>query len=157
MVAYATIYAMVTRAYKLEDSIGYIMGRAARSLGTRLNRNFTVSGYDVTCEQWAVLVNLWRRNGQSQQELAGVTCKDKTSMTRLIHGMEKRRLVVRTPDKLDRRQKFIFLTASGKKFQQELLLIVEKTLKEAQQSIREKDMMTCKKVLKQVYDNLSDR
>lgn len=156
MVAYATIKLM-SKTYKLENSLGYMMGRAARSMGVRLNRNFSESGYDVTCEQWSVLVNLWRNNGQSQQELAGTTCKDKTSMTRLIDGLEKRNLVVRTPDKVDRRQKLIYLTNKGKDFQQKLLHIVEKTLNEAQHNVSIKDLEICKKVLCQVYDNLSDQ
>lgn len=142
--------------YKIENSLGYIMGRAARSLGVRLNRNFSEAGYDVTCEQWAVLTNLWRKNGQSQHELAATACKDKTSVTRLIDGLEKRDLVVRTPDKVDRRQKLIYLTDQGKEFQKELLPIVEKTLNEAQQNIQVKDMDTCKKVLSRVYENLMD-
>jgi DNA-binding MarR family transcriptional regulator len=158
MVAYATNRFMTAKTtYKLEDSLGYIMGRAARSLGTRLNRNFQESGYDVTCEQWGVLVNLWHKNGQTQQELAGMTCKDKTSMTRLIDGLEKRKIVVRTPDKVDRRQKHICLTDKGKAFQQELLKIVQKTLAEAQADIDSHDMEVCKKILRRVYENLTDR
>ena len=147
----------MTKTYKLEESLGYMMGRAARSMGMRLNHNFLEAGHNVTCEQWGVLVNLWRRNGQSQQELAGTTCKGKTSVTRLIDILEKRNLVVRTPDKVDRRQKLIYLTNKGKEFQQELLYIVEKTLNEAQQSIHAKDIDTCKKVLCRVYENLSDQ
>lgn len=148
---------MKTQDYELNDSLGYIVGRATRSLGTRLNRNFTDAGYDVTCEQWGVLVNLWNRNGQTQQELASMTCKDKTSMTRLIDGLEKRKIVVRTPDKVDRRQKHIYLTEKGKAFQQELVKIVRKTLAEAQGDIDPADLTVCKKVLSRVYENLTDR
>jgi len=155
IVAYATKLPMKSQKYKLEDSLGYVMGRAARSLGTRLNHNFTVAGYDVTCEQWGVLVNLWHKNGQTQQDLAGMTCKNKTSMTRLIDGLEKRKIVVRTPDKVDRRQKHIYLTDKGKEFQQELLKIVQKTLAEAQDRINAKDMAVCKKVLGRIYENLA--
>ncbi len=79
------------------------------------------------------------------------------SVTRLIDGLEKRNLVVRTPDKVDRRQKFIYLTNKGKEFQQELLHIVEKTLDEAQQNIPAHDMAICKKVLCRVYENLTDK
>jgi|CXWL01.1.fsa_nt_gi DNA-binding MarR family transcriptional regulator len=147
----------MTKTYQLENSLGYMMGRAARSMGVRLNRNFSHDGYDVTCEQWGVLVNLGRKNGQSQQELAGTTCKDKTSVTRLIDGLEKRNLVVRTPDKVDRRQKLIYLTKKGKEFQQKLLYIVKKTLDEAQQTIPFKDIEICKKVLCRVYENLMDQ
>ena len=144
---------MTPQKYILEESLGYIMGRAARSIGTRLNRNFTEAGYDVTCEQWSVLMNLWQKNGQSQQDLAGTTCKDKTSMTRLIDNMEKHSLVVRIPNKDDRRQKMIYLTKKGRDLQEKLVKVVHKTLEEAQKGINAKDLALCKKVLRGVYDN----
>ena len=140
--------------YNLDESLGYVIGRAGRAMANRLNQNFERDGYDVTCEQWAVLMNLWRKNGQSQKELAGVTCKDKTSITRLIDGMERRDLVVRIADKKDGRQKFIYLTSKGKQLQQRLLKLVQKTLTEAQENIGEKDLNICKNVLRQVAKNL---
>ena len=146
---------MKPKQYELEESLGYLVGRAGRSMGARLNRNFTDAGFDVTCEQWAVLMNLWNKNGQSQQELAGITCKDKTSVTRLIDGLEKRDLVVRTPDKIDRRQKLIYLTNKGKNLQQRLIQIVQKTLLDAQKGISPKEIAICKKVLRSVYENMS--
>ena len=156
MVAYATnLLSMKTKAYKLEESLGYVMGRAARSLGTRLNRNFTQDGYDVTCEQWGVLVNLSHNNGQTQKELAGVSCKDKTSITRLIDGMEKRDLVVRIPDKKDGRQKLIYLTNKGKELQRKLLYLVKKTLEEGQSGIPATNLRICKDVLRRVAKNLT--
>ena len=144
---------MTLQKYVLEESLGYAAGRAARALGTRLNRNFAEAGYDVTCEQWSVLVNLWQKNGQSQQDLAGTTCKDKTSMTRLIDNMEKHSLVVRIPDKEDRRQKLIYLTKKGRDLREKLFRIVQQTLEEAQKDIPVKDIALCKKVLHQIYEN----
>ncbi len=129
------------------------MGRATRSLGALVNRNFAQAGYDVTCEQWSVLVNLGKKNGQSQQELAGLICKDKTSVTRLIDNMEKHSLVVRIPDKNDRRQKLIYLTKKGQDLQEKLVIVIQKTLIEAQKSIKIKDIETCKSVLHQIYEN----
>ena len=145
---------MTLQQSKLEQSLGYIMGRAARGLGTLLNRNFGEAGFDVTCEQWSVLVNLWEKNGQSQQDLAGTTCKGKTSMTRLIDNMEKHNLVVRVPSKSDKRQKLIYLTKKAQDLQGNLVAIVQQTLKDAQKNIDAKDVALCKKVLRQVYDNV---
>lgn len=145
---------MTLQQYNLEESLGYIIGRAGRGLGTRLNRNFAEAGFDVTCEQWSVLVNLWQKNGQSQQDLAGTTCKAKTSMTRLIDNMEKHNLVVRIPNKSDKRQKFIYLTKKGRDLQEKLVAIVHRTLEEAQKNIKARDIALCKKVLSHVYDNV---
>ena len=105
---------MTPTKYILEESLGYAMGRATRTLTTLVNFNFTKAGYEVTCEQWSVLVNLGKKNGQRQQELASLTCKDKTTITRLIDNMEKHNLVVRLPDKNDKRQKLIYLTKKGR-------------------------------------------
>lgn len=140
--------------YNLEESLGYIIGRAARSMANRLNHNFEKAGYDVTCEQWAVLTNLRHKDGQNQKELAGTSCKDKTSITRLIDGLEKRNLVVRIPGEKDARQKLIYLTNQGKAFQQELLQIVKQTLAEAQKGINPRNLKLCKDVLRQVAQNL---
>jgi DNA-binding MarR family transcriptional regulator len=144
---------MTNSTYILEESLGYAMGRATRALGALVNRNFAHAGYDVTCEQWSVLVNLGKKNGQSQQELAGLICKDKTSVTRLIDNMEKHSLVVRIPDKNDRRQKLIYLTKKGQDLQAKLVIVIQKTLLEAQKSIKMKDLEICKSVLHQLYEN----
>ncbi len=144
---------MTAHHYNLEESLGHALGRTTRAMGTRLNRNFADAGYDVTCEQWSILVNLWQKNGQSQQDLAATTCKDKTSMTRLVDNMEKHSLVVRIPNKEDRRQKFIYLTKKGQDLREKLFKIVQKTLGEAQKGINSKDLALCKKVLHQVYEN----
>jgi len=49
--------------YILEESLGYAMSRATRTLTTLVNHNFIKAGVDVTCEQWSVLVNLGKKNG----------------------------------------------------------------------------------------------
>lgn len=144
---------MTSHKYILEESLGYAMGRATRYLGASVNRNFARAGFDVTCEQFSVLVNLGKKNGQSQQDLAGLICKDKTSVTRLIDNMEKHSLVVRIPDKNDRRQKLIYLTKKGQDLQEKLILVIQKTHVEAQKSIKIKDIETCKSVLHQIYEN----
>lgn len=138
----------------LEESLGYIMGRVFRGLGTRINRNIAEAGYDVTCEQWCVLVNLWEKDGQSQQDLAGTTCKGKTSMTRLLDNMEKRDLVVRVPGTKDKRQKLIYLTKKGKQIQRKLLTIVDRTEQEYQRNMNAGDVARCKDVLRQMYKNM---
>lgn len=139
----------------LEESLGYVVGRAGRAMANRLNHHFEGLGYDVTCEQWGILNSLWKKNGQTQKELAGCTCKDKTSITRLIDGMVRRKLVVRTQSREDARQKFIYLTDKGKVLRQKLLRQVEKTLKEAQKNIGVKQLQVCMDVLRKVNQNLA--
>jgi DNA-binding MarR family transcriptional regulator len=140
--------------YDLENSFGSIVRRADIALINRLNQNFKNTGYDITTEQYRVLVNLWNKDGQNQQELAEATRKNKTSMTRLLNRLEKRNLVVRVPYNLDNRNKLVYLTNKGKKIPEALANLAKKTLREAQSGISEKNIEICKRVLHDVLDNL---
>ncbi len=142
--------------YNLEASLGYLVGRAQRALVNRLNRNFAEAGHDVTAEQWAMLLHLWQQDGQGQQQLADGACKDKTSVTRLIDGLEKRNLVLRVADQNDRRNNLIYLTNKGKALQKELIALAQKTVAEAQQEIKPEHLRICKNTLVKVYQNLSE-
>jgi DNA-binding MarR family transcriptional regulator len=142
--------------YNLEEPLGYLIGRAHRVLVNRLNRNFAEAGYDVTAEQWGMLMHLWEQDGQGQQQLAACACKDKTSITRLIDGLEKRHLVLRVADQNDRRNNLIYLTGKGKALQKALIVVAKKTLAESQQGLKPEHLTICKNTLRKVYQNLSE-
>ena len=141
--------------YDIDSSFGTIVHWAERALINRLQHNFEAAGFDITVEQWRVLVNLWNREGQSQRELAEATHKDKTGITRILHGMERRDLVVRVPDKTDQRNKLIYLTRKGRDFQQALVQYTRKTLEEALAGVSDEETETCKAVLSRVIMNLT--
>ena len=143
--------------YDIDNSFGTIVHWAERALINRLNQNFRSGGYDITVEQWRVLVNLWNREGQSQRELAEAVHKDKTGMTRILTGMEKRDLVVRTPDKADGRNNLIYLTRKGRELQQALVVLTRKTLDEALHGIAEEELERSKNVLRRVIRNLYEQ
>jgi len=143
--------------YDIDNSFGTIVHWAERALINRLSQNYRSNGYDITVEQWRVIANLWNREGQSQRELAEAVRKDKTGMTRILNGMEKRDLVVRTPDRTDARNKRIYLTRKGRELQQALVVLTRKTLDEALKGIAEDDIEGCKKVLRRVIGNLREQ
>ena len=70
--------------------------------------------------------------------------------------MEKRDLVVRIPDRLDRRQNLIYLTNKGKRLQEELMQIFQKTSLEAQGGIDPEQLEIFRKVLAEIHRNLSN-
>lgn len=137
---------------KLDNNLNVIMGKASRLMSNRLSKN--LSDFNVTSEQWTILASLWKKNGQTQQELANIANKNKASITHLIDNMEKRNLVYRQADEGDRRNNFIFLTEEGERLQASLGKIVKKTMKEVTRGIEKKDLKVSRKVLKKIIDNL---
>lgn len=142
--------------YQLQESLGYLAHRVSLGMAARLNRNFAAAGYDVTVEQWKVLVRLWDAEGATHSELSARIGKNKASITRLVDGLERRGLVAREPGQSDRRRKRVLLTDAGRALREGLMAQALKTLAEARRNVSAERMAACKDVLRQVLDNLSD-
>lgn len=138
-----------------EQALFFLIKRTSRAFVRRLNRSFSEAGYDITGEQWRILRCLWYKDGLRQQDLAERVHKDKTSITRSIDSMEKRDLVVRIPDRLDRRQKLIYLTDKGKRLREKSMEVAKKMSLEAQQGIESEHLDVFRDVLTKIHGNLS--
>ena len=76
---------------------------------------FHCEGLELTKEQFLVLKFLHDKDGRIQNDLAFITNRSKTSLTRLIHTLEKKGLVIRIISKNDKRANNVFLTEQGKR------------------------------------------
>lgn len=65
---------------------------------------------DITPEQLLLLDILWNEGTMTQQRLADTMMKDKNSITKLIDGLERRKLVERKQSTTDRRANNVILT-----------------------------------------------
>ena len=141
---------------RIQNSLGYLIGRARRAMAGRMNLLFAEAGHDVTIEQWIVLSVLVRENGQCQKIIADIIGIDKTSMTRMLDGLEKRGLIRRKADESDLRFKKIYITAAGRKMHLSLIPVVEQNQVEVTGNISAADLETCRHVLTRIYENIHD-
>lgn len=121
---------MKNKDIAIASTFGILFDLTARSFSTHLTNEFSKKGINLTAEQFKVLVILYNKNGLSQQKIADQIAKDKTSVTRLIHGLEKRNFVSRKRSKADLRHRFIYLTDEGKAIQKKVDKIYLKTIEE---------------------------
>ncbi|MEH6308342.1 MarR family transcriptional regulator [Olivibacter sp. CPCC 100613] len=139
-----------------EDLVKLLTGVTYTALTRRLLRNFKKAGLLITIEQWAILDVLWRTDGLTQQSLAVKSFRDKPSITRLIDNLEKHNLVVRIPDKFDKRINLIFLTHKGKMLQNKSKVQAEKTMDEALENVSAEELTICNQVLTTIFKNLTE-
>lgn len=132
----------------LKSSLGYLLNSAQSTVQRKLLHAFKDAGYDITVEQWTVLVHLWEQDGVSQQELSLATGKDNASICRLIDSLEKRHLVVRIPNKSDRRINDIHTTSTAKSIRMDLVKIAEDTFSEILNDVNQVDKETFYTVLR---------
>lgn len=137
----------------IDTSIAYLVGRTSRSIMKRLTNKFSTAGFDVSYEQWSILVHLYRKDGQTQQELANIAVKDKAAITRLLNVLEKKNIVLRIPDRNDKRSKLVYLTNKAKEFKTDLIDIVEELLGEAEQGIGPDEIAQCRVTLNKIFAN----
>lgn len=153
MVGYSTIKTMRFKKYNKYESLPYITREAARSLARIMNVRFKEADIDISAEQWTILINLWEKDGISQQELSVLASKDKTSTTRLIDALEKKNIVVRTSDNNDRRKKLIYLTENGRNLKEDVIPIVLKLLDKIHSGITDREIETAKRVIRKIIKN----
>ena len=137
-----------------EDSFGYLTNRAGSQIMKTMKEKLTEAGVEMPPEQMMILFHLWEKDGVNQKELVNESFKDKTSITRGIHSLEKHNLVIRITDEKDKRNKKIYLTKKGKDMECVVKPIVYLTQGQAIKGILKKDLETCKMVLNKMYENL---
>ena len=97
------IFLMSKQEYIPNESIGYLTGRVKREITRLLARKLYEAGGEITAEQFRLLMMLWIEDGRNQQDLADEYGKDKTSIARMLHTMERQALITRVPDEKDKR------------------------------------------------------
>jgi len=136
------------------EPLGILVDRVRRALMVRLQNKFLKAGYDITGEQWMLLHLLWKKDGQSQQQLANTLGKSKSSVVPMLDRLEKKNIVVRIPDKTDGRQKLIYLTKKGRALEEELEPLNQENLNRSQKNIPPEGLKKCCEVLEQMCQNL---
>lgn len=107
------------RSFVIEDSLGYLLNRAARLMANELADRLRPAGVGIG--QWAVLLFLWARDGATQAELARVVAIEPPTIARTIDRMVRDGLVIRSPDPRDGRVTRIHLTSRGRALRDSLI------------------------------------
>lgn len=106
------------------------VGRACQLMQQTLTR--ALASLDIKPPHLDILINLYRFEAISQQELARKLLVGRSNMSMLLPQMEKRGLLERRPDPRDKRILRLFLTAEGRVLTEKAMLIqtdlIERTL-----------------------------
>lgn len=111
----------------ITESMGFMMIHASLKIKEKLKNSFQLEGFDITSDQFAVLVQLWVAEGLSQRDLCEKTKKTKSNLTRILNSMEKKGLIIKANSKEDRRSYNVFLTDKGQNIKKDLIAITIRT------------------------------
>src|SRR5699024_11533895 len=119
-----------------------------------LNAVLAENGIDLSSEMCGLLVELWREDARSQQELALTLKKDKGGITRLVKSLYRRELVYPETDSSDRRRKKICLTSKGKALRETIAPLLHKLRGAVLQELSDTEIKTMEKLLDRMVGNM---
>ncbi|OWV86699.1 MarR family transcriptional regulator [Rhizobium sp. R72] len=97
------------------------VARACQLMQQSLGRS--LSELDIKTPHLDILINLYRFEGISQQELARKLLVGRSNMSMLLPQMEKRGLIERRGDAKDKRVLRLFLTQEGREVTEKAMII----------------------------------
>lgn len=93
----------------------YLTAQATKSFADNCLKDF-----DLTIEQMQVLKKISLELGLTQSKLSEETVKSPANMTRILDRMEKKQIIIRKRNPVDRRSSLVFLTEEGQKLREEV-------------------------------------
>jgi DNA-binding MarR family transcriptional regulator len=133
------------RTLVIEDSLGYLVNRAARAFANRLATDLRPHGVGIG--QWAVLLHLWAHDGLTQAQLSRRVAIEQPTMVRTIDRMVRDGLVTRSPDPNDGRATRINLTARGSALRDRLVPLAVEVNQAATAALSEREVATLRRLL----------
>lgn len=140
----------------MQNNVGLtgLIARTSHLYRMKLNSLMNQNNIDLSSEMCGVLIELWKMDGRSQQELADTLHKDKGGMAKIISGLEQRKLIIRPVNDSDRRQKIIQLTQKGKRIRQKVEPLINELRKSALKNLNSNDLQHADSVLNAIIHNL---
>jgi DNA-binding MarR family transcriptional regulator len=135
----------------LDDSLGYQLGVTYRKMLHPLMQRF--KPYDLTPEQFTVLVRLYEEDGINQKELALRTSRDQPTLTRILDLLERKGMVRKETDPSDRRAFLLYVTEEGQKITEILTPIEQQYNRELFAGMNREDIEKFRQNLELLLEN----
>jgi len=138
----------------LDQFIGVIVHRADLKLNNYYQK--VVSPFDITVDQWEILVVLWEREGITQKELAERLYKDQTNIARMLFKLENKGFIHRVTHEADRRALRVYLTSKGRDMKDKIMEPSIEAYKKTIAGLTEEEVDNFRRTLAVMYNNVKD-
>lgn len=131
-----------------------ILERTAKRMKRFFQERLIETDAGITVDQWVILHQLEKGEGQSQLEIAKAVFKDAPTVTRILDLLVNKELVARIPDMNDRRRFNIELTEKGKAKVEEVWPCMKAGREKAWEGLDAKAISQLIESLNHVFENI---
>lgn len=136
----------------IPETLGYLLAQICRAHRGKAQEHLSQIGLHTGQEMF--LLRLWRKDGQTQSELADEICVQPATITRMIDRLNRAGLVERRADIEDRRVSRVYLTETGRALQESVESIWQDMEQQNFANLTLDEQVLLRRLLLQVYDNL---
>ena len=134
------------------DLLGVWLDFAFNSLVAELNRSLHSVGLPLNHAQFAILQNLFIKDGQSQSDIARRVGKDRAAISRSLNTLEENGFIIRKA--LSGSKNGIFLTEKAIENRTKITQAINMAIGKGRKGITEEEYETGINFLKKIYENL---
>ncbi|MFS0559661.1 MarR family transcriptional regulator [Terribacillus sp. 179-K 1B1 HS] len=135
-----------------QDELGLILSRTYLSLKRETSR--MLLPFELTPEQFSLVAELDKQDDITQKELAGLTEREQTTVTKIVDKLVKKGLVTRGHDPHDRRAIRLQITADGRELVQLIKPRIEEIEKHAYGGFQQSEIELLHTLIHRLHQNL---
>jgi DNA-binding MarR family transcriptional regulator len=139
----------MTRTTK--NTVGYVLRQTHIALSRALQRRLTQ--YNLTSPQMIFMREIWLEEGLSQAELSARVGTAESTTVSALRVLERRKLVRRVAKPGDRRAIRVYLTAAGRRLEQDVVPKIVEVNARVVRGIPARDLETFIRLLGAIRDN----
>lgn len=138
--------------FDMDLSLGFILNRT--SIQSKALFTQKIKEFDISPEQWSLVFRVVESNGLTQKELSDSTYKDQANITRSIDRLERKGLLKRVSNQMDRIIINIYPTEKAINLVEKIIPISSRFNNYLTENFTEEEKNQLIKLLNKVYENL---
>lgn len=135
------------------DLLGVFLDFAFNSLVAELNRTLHRLGIPLNHAQFAILQNLFLKDGQSQSEISKRLNKDRAAVSRSLNTLEENGFIVRKA--VSGSKNGIYLTDKARSERKLISVAINTAIKKGREGMSEDEYLRGLDFLKKIHTNIS--
>lgn len=136
------------------DLLGAWLDLAFSSLVAELNRSLHSVGVPLNHAQFAILHNLFLKDGQSQSDIARLVRKDRAAISRSLNTLEENGFIIRKA--VSGSKNGVFLTEHAHRNRDKITEAINMAILRARRGMTEEEYEKGLDFLRKVHTNISD-
>lgn len=138
--------------YRHDENILFLLSSAHWKLHRILTQNLKESSFDITPDQWLILLNLLNDGPLHQSALSRTQGKDRAAIKRLIDHLERKGFVRRERTNQDLRHQKVSITESGMELLEKVSDLFRKVFRERSRSFTEVEFNALKRLIRKINE-----